>query len=127
MGVNVNGQPVELAEAVYDFVVLQKPSSNVEYFGYGPTGDIFLQFKNGSAYIYKNTSEELVKEMLAAESIGKFVAKLKPLVSVKQPGKLVTPVIAEGEQAWPDGTYRQYGGTYPAKPATTTAMVQGEY
>lgn len=88
----VNGQVVMVAPAIEDFIVKQKPSSNVEYFGFGPTGDIFIQFKNGSSYIYKNCDPQLVQDMLAAESIGKFVGRLKGLECLKH-GRLVDPVM----------------------------------
>lgn len=88
----INGQPVQVADAIKDFVICQKESSNVAFFGHGPFSDIFVQFKNGAAYIYKNTDAQLVKDMLAAESIGKFIPRLKGLETVKQPGKLVEPV-----------------------------------
>lgn len=88
----INGQLVNVKEALDHFIIKQKPSSNVEYFGYGPNSDIFIQFKNGSSYIYKNDNQLLVKEMLETESIGKFVPSLKGLEFAKHPMRLVEPV-----------------------------------
>lgn len=97
----INGQQVVLAEQIKDFIVKQQPSSNVDFFGYGPTGDVFVQFKNGLGYIYKDVSNDTIIEMCNAPSIGKFVSQtiVKTHAGIKQSGKLVTPVKQESEQA----------------------------
>lgn len=58
------------------FDLMQKPSSNVDYYGTNGVDTIFIQFKNGQSYLYPNVKKEVIEEMLAAESIGKFMAKL---------------------------------------------------
>lgn len=97
----INGQQVELADQIKDFIVKQQPSSNVEFFGYGPTGDVFVQFKNGLSYIYKDVDNDTIIEMCNTESIGKFVSDriVRTHAGLKQPSKLVTRVTVENEQA----------------------------
>lgn len=83
----VNGLQVTLKPAIEHYIVKAMPSSNVEFYGHGPIGEIFVQFKNGKSYIYLQGGTGLVKEMLAAESIGKFVARRL----VKDPNLQVVP------------------------------------
>lgn len=99
----INGQQVELADVIKDFIVKQKPSSNVEYFGFNTESDVFVQFKNGSSYIYKKVSNEIIGKMITTESIGSFVAKnlVKGFEAIKHERRFVEPVIDEpaNEQA----------------------------
>lgn len=61
-------------EKLQGFELMQKPSSNIDY--YGTNGkDIFVQFQNGNSYIYENVPKETIEEMKSAESIGSFVFK----------------------------------------------------
>lgn len=71
----VNGKPVIINDQIKSFIIHQKTSSNVDYYGFDKmTGRIFIQFKSGEAsYIYKGISAELILEAETAESIGKFV------------------------------------------------------
>lgn len=69
-----------LGETVYSFEpvltgfdIQQKPSSNVSFYGYDEKYQrLFIQFKNGNAYIYKDIKPELFADMQKAESVGKF-------------------------------------------------------
>jgi hypothetical protein len=71
----VNNQPVTVDELLTGYEILCKPSSNVEY--YGTNGlNVFIQFKNGSTYIYLNVSDRDIADMRKAESIGKFIPVL---------------------------------------------------
>lgn len=56
-------------------------SSNIEAIGYYPQeSKLIVQFKsNGSVYAYDNVTEPTYKDLLAAESVGKFLATfIKP-------------------------------------------------
>jgi len=49
-------------------------SSNIDSIGYNPEEEqLFIKFKDGSLYVYKNVSEEVWKNFQKAESKGKFV------------------------------------------------------
>jgi hypothetical protein len=63
-------------EKLKGFDIMQKPSSNVDYYGTNGVDTIFIQFKNGGSYFYPNVTKELIEEMLKSESIGKFMASL---------------------------------------------------
>ena len=96
----INGQVVDVKPAIDHYIIKQKSSSNVEFYGFGPMGDIFIQFKNGISYIYLESGADLIKDMNEAESIGSFVSKTlvpltkaKKLASVRWNERLVEPVI----------------------------------
>jgi hypothetical protein len=76
-------------EKLQGYELMQKPSSQIDY--YGTNGkDVFLQFKNGTSYIYENVPTETIADMKSAESIGSFVFKhLKKLPFRKFDLKLV--------------------------------------
>jgi len=91
----VNGQQVEINPAIDGYVIRQKPSSNVEYFGLGPSGEIFVQFKSGKSYIYKDVQPEIWPDMTEAESIGKFISQriVKDYKGLKHEERLVVPIV----------------------------------
>lgn len=55
------------------FTIVKKPSSNVDFIGYDENTQVFIQFKNGGAYLYKDIQKETVEKALESESIGKFI------------------------------------------------------
>jgi hypothetical protein len=57
------------------FAVKPVMSSVVEFIG-DNGNDIFIQFKSGKSYLYKNISAVHIKEMYATESIGRFISVL---------------------------------------------------
>ncbi len=55
------------------FSIHSKPSSNVEYFGIDSLHSrLFVQFKNGSSYIYKDVNINILNEIQVADSVGKY-------------------------------------------------------
>jgi len=86
----VNGKEYLIDNILADFLIQQKSSSNIEFHGSNGKDQIFVQFKNGSSYIYKGVNEADIKEMNEAESIGKFVHALsKKYASEKIPKRVV--------------------------------------
>jgi hypothetical protein len=55
------------------FEIMQKPSSNVDYYGTNGIDTVFIQFKNGTSYIYHNVDKADIDEMNKVDSIGKFI------------------------------------------------------
>lgn len=71
----LNGIDYQVDERLNDFAVFQKPSSNVEFFGgCEKEGKVFVQFRNGSTYVYENVSADVIDVMNDAPSIGQFVS-----------------------------------------------------
>jgi hypothetical protein len=51
-------------------------SSNIEAYAHNPAKKVLqVKFKNGSLYEYHDVSEEVVKEWMAAPSVGSFFSK----------------------------------------------------
>lgn len=91
----INDQPCTVDSQLSGYEILSKPSSNVEF--YGTDGqNIFIQFKNGSSYLYLNVTKDTINAMYLAESIGKFISFLsKNYTYTKVEGKLVNIVKEE--------------------------------
>lgn len=65
---------VIIKEIIKDFNLHQRPSSNVEYFGYHKDDQkLLIQFKSGSSYIFSEVPEQTFVDLTTAESTGKFV------------------------------------------------------
>jgi hypothetical protein len=93
----INGQAHRTDPSLAGFELKQKSSSNIEFYG-SNENQIFVQFKNGGAYIYKNIEEKTIQDLHQAESIGKFVAALSKVHGhIKLGNKLVEP------ETQPDG------------------------
>lgn len=89
----INDQPHNTDPRLAGFEIKQKPSSNIEYYG-NNENQIFVQFKNGGAYLYKDVAPDTIKQMHQAESIGRFISVLsKGNIYVKLGNKLVEPEI----------------------------------
>lgn len=69
--ITINETPYKVAARFQKFKVIQKPSSNVDFFGHHED-NFFIQFKNGSAYYYQGIAPEAIQGALEAESIGKY-------------------------------------------------------
>jgi hypothetical protein len=91
--IELNGANYALDERIADFVISEKPSSNVAFFGTEPVSNkLFIQFKNGSTYIYSDVDSETLKQIHECESIGKFVAS--HVVKQGFPSeKIATPLV----------------------------------
>lgn len=92
----VNNQPVTVDDIIKDYEILTKESNNVDF--YGTDGaNVFVQFKNGSTYLYTNVVAEDIEAMKAAESIGRFIPVLKKYPATKYENRLVV-VVTEPAQ-----------------------------
>jgi len=57
------------------FEVIEKPSSNVAFVATDiATRQLYVQFKNGSGYMYSDVDLDTLSFVPAAESIGKFIS-----------------------------------------------------
>lgn len=57
------------------FEIIEKPSSNVAFVGTSMLDHkIYVQFKNGSGYMYSEVDYDTLSFVPAAESIGKFIS-----------------------------------------------------
>lgn len=94
----VNNQPCTVDEILKDYEILSKESSNVDY--YGTDGkNVFIQFKNGSSYLYLNVTPVDIEDMKMAESIGRFISVLsKSYQYTKVENRLVVVVPEEVAQ-----------------------------
>ncbi|WP_166664839.1 KTSC domain-containing protein [Pedobacter metabolipauper] len=83
------------------FDIIEKPSSNVAFVGTDMlAGKMYVQFKNGSGYIYSEVDADTLSFVPIAESIGKFISSkvVKHFPSVKQENAL----IVKGEEIMGD-------------------------
>jgi len=71
----VNGKQVECREPVIDFTIYKALSTSVNYYGIDKANNrIFVQFSSGKSYIYNNVDHALIANIMAADSIGKYVS-----------------------------------------------------
>ena len=90
----VNDQPVSVDELLQDYDILSKPSSNVEF--YGTNGqNVFIQFKNGSTYLYLNVTDQDIVALRKAESIGKFIPVLSRKYQYTKVDRQLVVVVQE--------------------------------
>lgn len=90
----VNNQPCTIDDIIKDYEILCKESSNVDF--YGTDGkNVFIQFKNGSSYLYTNVEPADIETMKATESIGKFIPVLRKYPATKYENRLVVVVTEE--------------------------------
>jgi len=78
------------------FEIIEKPSSNVAFVGTSMLEHkIYVQFKNGSGYMYSEVDYDTLSFVPIAESIGKFISSkvVKQFPSEKVDGAMITPVI----------------------------------
>jgi len=74
------------------FEIIEKPSSNVAFVGTSMLEHkIYVQFKNGSGYMYSEVDYDTLSFVPIAESIGKFISSkvVKHFPSEKQEKTLV--------------------------------------
>lgn len=85
------------------FDIIEKPSSNVAFVGTSMLDHkIYVQFKNGSGYMYSEVDYDTLSFVPAAESIGKFISSrvVKHFPSEKlEKGliELIPPLILTGD------------------------------
>ena len=48
-------------------------SSNINKIGYGMNEDLYVEYKTGNTYKYKNVPHKLFEEFVKAESKGRFM------------------------------------------------------
>lgn len=74
--VTINGKQYSIDAQIEHFSINQKPSSNVDFYGVNAkTGELFVQFKGGSSYIYSGITADVAIELINCESIGKYVSQ----------------------------------------------------
>ncbi len=89
----LNGQNLLIDDRIENYIVHQKQSSNIDYFGLDLAGrKMFIQFKNGGSYIYNDVDDHTMENSLKAESIGRYLSAnvIGKFTSVKVEGSLVT-------------------------------------
>ncbi|MDQ7947659.1 MAG: KTSC domain-containing protein [Pedobacter sp.] len=90
----IDGIVYTIDQRIENFSVKSKPSSNVAFFGVSHDAanvQLFVQFKNGSSYIYSGLNEHVLIDLINADSIGKFVSSsiVGKFPSIKHEGALV--------------------------------------
>ncbi|MCW3111320.1 MAG: hypothetical protein JWQ09_5826 [Segetibacter sp.] len=69
----INNKPVVCNEALTDFELLKKASTHIDCFGIcRATNELFIQFTNGTSFMYTAVPLEVLEAAKEAESIGKF-------------------------------------------------------
>lgn len=69
----VNGEIVTADQNLQEFEIIKKASSNVDYFAIcRKTSNLFIQFSNGTCFLYHSVPPEVLEQAKEAESIGKF-------------------------------------------------------
>lgn len=99
--ININGIKYNVNQKLECFVISQKTSSNVEFIGLNSdTNQLFVQFKNGSSYIYSNLDSSTVIDLINCESIGKFISGriVKVFPSEKQDCEMIKMHPSEAEK-----------------------------
>lgn len=86
------------------FDIIERPSSNVAFVGtIMITNQMYVQFKNGSGYMYSEVDLDTLSFVPVAESIGKFISLkvIKLFPSKKADKALITalPTFDEEQQA----------------------------
>jgi hypothetical protein len=105
-------------DQLQEFEIIQKESSNVNFVGVDMARrKVYVQFKNGSGYMYSDVDLDTLSFLPAAASIGKFVSsylvkkfpseKFEKLLIVK--GEYIgdeQPIFLKGEVNDVDGHYK---------------------
>lgn len=94
--IEINRVQYDVHPALANYAIHRKPSSNVAFYGFA-LGSVFVQFMNGSSYIYNEVPDEVISDAAKAESIGSFVSRnlVKKFPSVKLNGAGVVPSTAD--------------------------------
>ncbi len=83
------------------FDIFEKPSSNVAFVATDILANkMYVQFKNGSGYMYNDVSEDVISFAPAAESIGKFISS--QVVKHFPSEKMDNALIVKGEELMGD-------------------------
>lgn len=92
--VTVNEKQYSVDEQIEGFSVNQKPSSNVDFYGVNAEKEeMFVQFKNGSSFIYSDFTANDAIDLMNSESVGKYVSGniVRNFPSRKLDGPVVKP------------------------------------
>lgn len=79
-------------DALQGFDIIEKPSSNVAFVATCMiTHQMYVQFKNGSGYMYSEVDYDVLSAVSAVDSIGKFISSqvVKKFESEKMPNALI--------------------------------------
>lgn len=92
----INDKHVFVDPKIAGFKLFSKPSSNVEYFGIESSYSmLFVQFKNGSSYVFRDVPINILNEIQTAESVGKYFSQnvAGKFQSVKYADRMVTETL----------------------------------
>jgi hypothetical protein len=90
--ITVKNQEFKVSDVLKGFTIESKPSSNVAFYGMNSeTKELFVQFKNGSSYIYRGITNDAAIGLINAESVGKYISRwiCGQFLSTKMEGQLV--------------------------------------
>ena len=74
----INNKPVLVSDVLQDYTIYHRNSTFVAYIAVKGDNSLFIQFCNGTCFIYPDLPVDLIKSALEAESVGKwFHANLK--------------------------------------------------
>lgn len=85
-------------DALQGFDIIEKPSSNVAFVATCMiTNKMYVQFKNGSGYMYSEVDLDTLSAVPAVDSIGKFISSkvVKHFPSEKMEKPLIQPFASE--------------------------------
>lgn len=68
----INSKPVLVNDAIADYTLYHRNSTFIDYIGVKGDNSLFIQFQNGTCFLYRDLPIDLIKAALEAESIGKF-------------------------------------------------------
>lgn len=94
----INELVYEVDERIATHVFHSRQSSNIDLFGINWKGsEFFVQFKNGTSYLFSEVPDTVLTEAVEADSIGRFFNAniTKKFPSTKFEFRLVNQIITE--------------------------------
>jgi len=111
--VNLPSGTYAVDDVLQGFDIIEKPSSNVAFVATCMiTNRMYVQFKNGSGYMYSEVDLDTLSAVSAVDSIGKFISSkvVGKFQSAKMDKQLIQP-LASGEITGFDEALREAGQT----------------
>ena len=111
--VNLPSGTYAVDDALQGFDIIEKPSSNVAFVATCMiTNRMYVQFKNGSGYMYNEVNLDTLSAVPSVDSIGKYISSkvVGKFQSVKMDKQLIQP-LASGELTGFDEALRKAGST----------------
>jgi hypothetical protein len=83
----INGEAVNVDNKLQGYTLFKKPSSHVNYYGtHRDTSSLFVQYNNGTCFIFTEVPDPLLAKAEVAPSIGKFLHAFTKDLPVKKLG-----------------------------------------